>query len=38
LAKRGLVGWYFPPNTTDIVQPVDRHLAQNFFHFKPCPK
>jgi len=28
LAKRGLVGWYFPPNTTDIVQPVDRHLAQ----------
>ena len=28
MLDRGVTPWFFPPNCTDIVQPVDRHLAQ----------
>ena len=28
LASKGIKAWYLPPNCTDIVQPVDRNLAQ----------
>lgn len=28
LTSRNIVPWFFKPNTTDMVQPVDRHLAE----------
>jgi len=28
LANKNVLTWFLPPNTTDMVQPVDRHLAQ----------
>jgi hypothetical protein len=32
LAAASIKPWFFPPNCTDIVQPIDRHLAQQVKH------
>ena len=32
LTKAGILPWFFPPDCTDMVQPVDRHFAKQLKH------